>query len=330
MASKKKAVSIGGVNATDAAKQKRLDGVPEKFKVQYAGIAGDALSEPVPTYISTPSEKVLNGSNNSWMVFGRDRPQSRLSGYGGKGDTQCGSIDIVVGRLGADARSFTSTKGSDNPNQRVWVDPDVNTDAARIYISQKTDIDDNFRLVDGTVGNSKTKSGIALKADGIRIIAREGIKLVTRTDRKNSQGADIHSVNGIDLLASNDDEDLQPLVKGENLRDALERLTTHLDKLNGIVDSLLMYQIGFNEALTNHTHLAPGKVIPLPPPFPGAIWETFPSLPVAASGVKTMIDHLSQTKKSLATHKANLALFQFSYLNPAGSKYINSRFNNTT
>lgn len=328
MSNEKKAVSIGGKNSDDVAKQKRLKNVPEEFRVQYAGIAGDPLSEPVPSYIQTPTEKVYKGMNNSWLVFGRDRPKSRLSGYSGKGDTQCGSIDIVVGRMGADASAFTVTKGTDDSKQRLWTDPDEEKDAARIYMSQKTDIDDNYRLVDGRVGNSKTKSGIAIKADGIRIIARDGIKLVTRTDRRNSQGADVQSVNGIDLLASNNDEDLQPLVKGENLRDALERLTNHLDKLNGIVDSLLMYQIGFNEALTHHTHLSPGKVIPIPPV--GAIWETFPSMPVAMAGVKTMIDHLSQTKKSLATHKANLALFQFSYLNPAGSKYINSRFNNTT
>jgi len=330
MATKKKAIAIGGINSTDEAKEARLNNVPESLRLDYAGVAGDPISEPIPAYIQTPSEKVISGMNNSWIVFGRDRPQSRLSGYGGKGDTQCGSLDLVVGRLGAEARSFSVTKGSDDSKQRIWVDPDVNKDAARIYMSQKTDIDENFNLADGSIGNSKTKSGIALKADGIRIIGREGIKLVTRTDRRNSQGADIESVNGIDLLASNNDEDLQPLVKGENLREALERLTTHLDKLNGIVDSLLMYQIGFNEALTHHTHLSPGKVIPLPPPLIGAIWETFPSMPVVASGVKTMIDHLSQTKKSLATHKANLALFQFSYLNPAGSKYINSRFNNTT
>ena len=325
MATKKKAIAIGGINSTDEAKEARLNDVPESLRLDYAGIAGDPISEPIPAYIQTPSEKVISGMNNSWIVFGRDRPQSRLSGYGGKGDTQCGSLDLVVGRLGAEARSFSVTKGSNDSKQRTWVDPDINKDAARIYMSQKTDIDENFNLVDGSVGNSKTKSGIALKADGVRIIGREGIKLVTRTDRRNSQGADIESVNGIDLLASNNDEDLQPLVKGENLRDALERLTTHLDKLNGIVDSLLMYQIGLNETLTHHTHLAPGK------PWDGTgPWETFPSFPVVASGVQTMIDHLSQTKKSLATHKANLALFQFSYLNPAGSKYINSRFNNTT
>ena len=50
-----------------------------------------------------------------------------------------------------------------------------------------SDIDDNFELVDGSIGNSKNKSAIAMKADGIRIIAREGIKLVTKTDNANRE-----------------------------------------------------------------------------------------------------------------------------------------------
>ena len=317
----KKAVSIGGKNSTDKVKHEREKNMPKDTALFFKGIGGDALDEPVPNYIQTSSEKIYKGSNNTWLVFGRDRPRSRLSGYGGLGDTQAGSIDIVVGRLGADAKSFTQG------DKRVWVDPDVRKDAARIYISQKTDIDENFGLVDGGVGNAKTKSGIAIKADGIRIIAREGIKLVTRTDKINSQGGDIAAAVGIDLIATNDDKDLQPLVKGENLREALERLTTHVDKLNGIVDSLLMYQNAFNEALTHHTHYGPAKIIGAGPAF---IWETTPSLPVVSKGIKTMVDHLSQTKRSLMVHKANLGIYQFSYLNPAGSKYINSRYNNTT
>ena len=320
----KKAVSIGGKtpNTPDKAKQDREKRMPGEMALEFQGIAGDPLDEPVSSYIQTPSEKIYKGSNNTWLVFGRDRPKSRLSGYGGLGDTQAGSIDIVVGRLGVDSKSFTQD------GERVWVDPDVKKDAARIYISQKTDIDENFGLVAGEVGQAKAKSGIAIKADGIRLVAREGIKLVTRTDRKNSQGADIRAAVGIDLIATNDDKDLQPLVKGQNLIEALQKLATHVDKLNGIVDSLLMYQIAFNEALTHHTHFGPGKIIS---PFgPGFYWETTPSLPVVSTGIKTMTDHLSQTKKSLMTHKANLSLFKFSYLSPAGGKYINSRYNNTT
>ena len=317
----KKAFSrIGG----DKAKQERIDNTPEDISINYRGIAGDPLSEPVPGFIQGDCEKpVIKGANNTWMVFGRDRPGSRVSGYGGRGDTQAGAIDIVVGRMGSFGKGFTVD------GQREWVDPNIKYDAARIYISQKTDVDENFYLADGKVGNSKTKSAIALKADAVRIVARDGIKLVTRTDAINSQGGQIAEAVGIDLLATNNDEDLQPLVKGGNLKEALERLVTHVDKLNGIVDSLLMYQIAFNEELTHHTHIAPLKIIPAPV-GPGFVWETAPSIPLVAKGIKTMIDHLSQTKRSLATHKANLGMYKFKYYSPAGDKYINSRYNNTT
>jgi hypothetical protein len=39
-------------------------------------------------------------------------------------------------------------------------DPNFKLDAARIYMSQKTDIDANFGLADGNVGNDSAKSEI--------------------------------------------------------------------------------------------------------------------------------------------------------------------------
>ena len=116
-------------------------------------------------------------------------------------------------------------------------------DAARIYISQKTDVDRNFGLARGKVGSPTTKSGIAIKADGVRIVGREGIKLVTRTDRRNSQGGQVQSIVGIDLIAGNDDSDLQPMVKGDSLLSAMDRLVNYVDNLSGIVDSFLMSQM---------------------------------------------------------------------------------------
>jgi len=318
----KKAYSIGDKNRGDDAKQARIESSPES--INYRGIAGDPLPEPIPNYIKTKSEKCIEGANNTCIVFGRDRLQGRASGYGGRGDTQAGSMDIVVGRMGSYASSFTPP-GS--PQKKVWVNPSVKYDAARIYISQKTDVDDNFYLADGKVGNAKTKSAIAMKADGIRIVARDGIKLVTRTDGISSQGGQICEAVGIDLLATNNDEDLQPIPKGGNLREALEKLVTHVDKLNGIVDSLLTYQFAFNQELTHHTH--PIHIIPADNKL-GFWWEAAVSLPVMSTGVKTMVDHLSQTKRSLMTHKTNLGLYKFKYFSPAGDKYINSRYNNTT
>ena len=311
MNEKKKAVSVSGQNSSNVDILLRLSEAGETQRVAAKGIGGDPLYEPVPELIKTHSEKIINNGHNASIVLGRDRPASRLSGYGGIGHTQAAAIDIVVGRMSFAAKSHNSN------GSKIWVDPDFKSDAARIYISQKTDIDDNFKLASGRVGISKTKSGIAFKADGIRIIAREGIKLITKTDALNSQGGEIQSISGIDIIAGNDDSDLQPMVKGSNLRSALERLTFHLDKLNGIVDSLLMAQMTFNTALTHHFHFSPFYGLP-----------TTPSPPVMAAGVKTMIDHLFQTKKSLAMHKVNLSMFKHTYFSPSGGKYINSRFNN--
>jgi len=322
----KKAVSIGGKNITNEAEQARLDAIPKELRINTEGIACGPLIEPIPSYIKAECETVLEGANNTSIVFGRDRAGPRTSGYGGRGDTQAGSIDIVVGRMGANAKSFTEAK---SPQQRIWADPDCKKDAARIYISQKTDVDKNFGLATGKVGDAKAKSAICMKADGLRFVARDGIKLVTRTDRKNSQDGDILSAVGIDLLATNNDEDLQPIPRGKNLAEAIERLAEHLDKLNGVVDSLIMTQNQFNFALTHHFHYGPAKIIDVPL-VPGFIWQTSPSMSVQTAGIKCAIDLLSQDKQSLINHKINLATYKKKYLTHVGEKYINSRYNNTT
>ena len=200
----------------------------------------------------------------------------------------------------------------------MHVNPNFTLDAARIYISQKTDIDENFGLVAGRVGAANTKSGIALKADGVRVIARDGIKLVTRTDRRNSQGGEIQSIAGIDLIAGNDDTELQPMVKGDNLVAAFEQLVSHVDALNGIVDSFLMSQMELNAFITTHFHVSPFLGIP-----------NVPSPVVVPAGISTATRQLVQTKASLLTNKANLVTYKMNYFNPAGDKYINSRYNHT-
>lgn len=304
-----KSIDLKGI---DSKTNEHLSSVSDRFKISSRGIAGDHLIEPIPNYISTNSEKVIV-NKNSWIVLGRDRPGKRTDGYGGSGDTQCASIDMIVGRLGKNVRKV------DENNQQLWVDPNFKLDAARIYLSQKTDIDKNFDLVSGKVGQSTAKSGLALKADAIRIIGREGIKLITRTDNFNSQGGKVISVPGIDLIAGNDDVDLQPLVKGQNLTKALERLTYHVDKLNGIVDAFLMSQMEFNEALTHHYHYSPFFSAP-----------TTPAIDVVVpKGIKTLADQLNKVKRSLVFHKINLSSFSFTYFNPAGEKYICSRYNNS-
>jgi len=177
-------------------------------------------------------------------------------------------------------------------------------------------------LTTGFVGTSSAKSGIAMKADAIRIIAREGIKLVTSAARKNSQGGCLHGVVGIDLIAGNSnsklhDTDLQPIPKGDNLARALLRLTDHVEKLNGIVNTILEIQTTYNSSLMNHWHHSPFFAAP-----------TVPSTVVIADGAKALIDSLSKSARGLQTHKVNLRMFKQYYLKPSGKKYICSRYNN--
>jgi len=253
-----------------------------------------------------PGKPLINAN----VVLTKDRNASVFSGYG-KDNTQCFAIDIVVGRMG-------------NQPRAKKVDPNFTFDAARIYISQRADIDKYFKLIDGTVGNAETKSAIALKADGIRLVAREGIKLVTGLDKKNSQDGDNKSIVGIDLIAGNKEMDkegkklLQPLVKGMNLVQALTSLVRHVDKLNGVVDHFLTAQMDFNTAICHHYHYSP--------------WygnTCTPSDSCVSKGIKTQIDMLQQDKRSLVTQKTNLVNYRKLYLGIEGKYYINSRWNNT-
>jgi len=291
----------------DTNMSKGVDELPANRSIFLKGIGGMDNVESIPMYISNQRETVVgdNRKVNAQIVLGVDRPSSRFSGYGGKGHTQASSIDIVVGRMGP------------NP-KHVYVDPNFTTGAARIYISQKTDVDANFKLAAGMTGESVAKSAVALKADAIRLVAREGIKLVTGLDKVNSQGGENVSVAGIDLIAGNYDEDMQPIVKGNNLSEALGRMVDHINKLNGIVDHLLTTQMNFNESLTHHYHYSPWYGNP-----------TTPSDSVVGKGIKTMIDFLQETKRSLITNKTNLVNFKQSYLASSGEKYINSRWNHT-
>jgi hypothetical protein len=297
----KKNININGLNKklSDS-----LNSMSKESKIYNAGISGDDIAEPVPNYINSKGDEVIKGGNNNWIVFGRDRPASRLSGYGGLGDTQAASIDIVVGRMGAE------------PKDDVYVDPNFKTDSARIYISQKTDIDKNFSLVPAGVGNSISRSGIGIKADSIRIIGREGIKLVTGVDQNNSQGGEITAVFGIDLIAGNNDEDVQPLVKGDNLKNSLDELADNVENLSGILSTFLVSQMDFNASAAIHYHYSPFFGIP-----------TTPSDVLATKSIEVSMKHLNDCLLGLQKFKVNIVSYRNNYLRNYGKYYINSKYN---
>lgn len=276
------------------------------------GIAGSKVSEPIPQFTQTKAEKIIENGTNAYLVVGKDRPGSILSGYGGRGDSGAGSIDMVVGRMSHNPSTVNSR------NENLKADPDFKLDASRIYISQKTDIDDNFDLVAGKVGSSTARSGIGIKSDAIRLIGREGIKLVTGTDTKGSHGEDILSVSGIDLIAGNDDANIQPLVLGDNVNESLEKMADYIDKLAGIVSSAIVYQMKFNTKVASHTHITAFFGTP-----------TAPSEILIPAGVQIAKDLGTKSVKDLFKFRTNIKFHKQTYYAVSGKKYINSRHNNT-
>ena len=245
-------------------KAKDFKNLPDKFKEiiesnaeQSDGTSGSGLNcsnlpEPIPYLNQAESEVVYKNDNNASIVLGRDRPAARASGYGGQGASGAGSVDIVVGRMSG---------ASEGPKSNIYVDPNFEADAARIYISQRTDIDKNFGLVGGSVGLSTARSGIGMKADAVRIMGREGIKLVTGTDKKNSLGEKIQ--------------------------------------------------------LAGHVHISPFFGIPTTPA---------PNLLIAAP--QATIQELTNCYVPLYGNKIKLMLDEVNNLEPFGSGWICSRFNN--
>ena len=232
-------------------------------QLKRSGLGGTKQVEQIPTYVQAECEKVVKGSTNSWVVLGRDRPQTRLSGEGAGIDSYTSMIDLCVGRGGRDVVSEEeiTVNGKNQTSEVKYFNNDFVADAARIYICQKTSIDKNFGLVTGRVGNYNgqlARSAIGLKADNIRIVARHGIKLVTRTDDTYSTGGkNSGEVRGIDIIAGNDDSGLQPMVKGTNLKDLLRFMIADYKQMMGLVHDAMLAQNKFNAVLANHTHTDP-------------------------------------------------------------------------
>lgn len=271
------------------------------------GFNNQTLFEPSndPQFLQAECEKVIQGKNNTYIVLGRDRPGGLSSGYGGKGHMKCGAIDIVAGRLSAvDATELNG-----------FVDPNVGADAARIYLSQKADIDTYYNIVDGRTGKSAALSAIALKADDLRLVARNSIKIVTATDAYLSTNDKALVSTGVQLIANNDDKDMQPIPKGINLENALNDILEKILELNGIVQGFMEVQKQFNDALTNHTHLSPFGAAP-----------TSPSIEALRAGTVATIQMALKVEQGLLVHTNNLISNRSRFLLSSSPEYINSEF----
>ena len=285
----------------------------------YGGVLNESIQEPLPRRINTTGEKVLN-RGNSWIVLGRDRIGSRPSGYGGAGATQASAIDLCVGM------------GGPTPAGSEHVDPNFKGDSARIYISQRSNIDEAFRLTSAVgpnqsdslsnsdIGYPENQSAIGIKADSVRVIGTNGIKLITRPQNKDSRDGNA-SFAGIELAAGNDEEELQYMVKGENLIDSLSELEERITDISAVLMTFLTTQIKVNARLCAHTHTVYG------PPSGNPIGTAAPNTPLFTAAGNAVVDELEGVIDNLMT-RINLNIFWHNkYLNAMSSKYILSKYN---
>ncbi len=324
-------------------------------KVILDGQGNTPLIEPLCEYDQLEAEIVLPKRRGLWgrhrIVFGRDRKErDQFSGYGGRGATSAGSIDIVVG------------SGGNKPKHKQKVGPNFTTDAARIYLSQRTNVDEYLGLDVGDfstngLSSSENRSGIAIKADAVRVVGREGVRIYTtpRTPTNpnivnsddtiveyNSKGEKLQSVGpdrGIHLIAYGDVgttnvlnpvvparegaptilkvKRLQPIVKGDNLVLFLNEIVAQLGELTTIVQNFTNSQMEFNNYLATHTHEVVGAIPAV----------ATPSIPVVISNVQEMIDQINNHVTLASQKKTDLSQIKGHFLEPQGALSIRSRNN---
>jgi len=273
------------------------------------GVNGHNYPSPSPTYLPIKRAKIIK-KYDSYITLGGDAPKGPGSGYSSFGG-RCSSIDLVTGRVSSIVDVAT--------NPKLYVLDDFDRDAARIYICQRTDVDDNFDLARENSDKSIGRSAIAIKADAVRIIGREGIKLITSQQGDyNSQGGKIKARYGIDLIAQNNDSGLQPIPKGDHLVKVLEDTIYHIGILYSTVFSISQAISSFSISLASHTHIATA---------PGA--PTLPSIELIPATLKLGKTIVQDGLLSTMQERLNSAILELNTLYSLGSDYINSDLNRT-
>jgi hypothetical protein len=243
-------------------------------------------------------------------------------------------IDLVVGRAASKSNGIFTEAG---PSDGDVIGNNFFNDAARIYIASKTDIDKNLGLTRGTSGNRKAQSAVALKADLVRIVSRNGIKIITGKAQNVTAGPGGEKLsNGtkvigpspkIELIAGNQDgasrhfsidkgfflvKNLQPAVLGDNLVEAIRELVDLVNELQGAVANMAIQQTILNTTIAVHTH-------------PTAGFYTLPSPELVGAGISNIILMTTDVHIPLMGQKINTMFYELNYLQPFGMQYINSR-----
>jgi len=270
-------------------------------------------------YKKASNEYVITNAG-CYIVMGTDRTGTEATGNGSLGAQKASTIDLCVGRMSGVRKGKGLKDGA-------YVGPSFSGDAARIYISQLTQLDKAFGLAAGVSGHLGSAAGIGIKADDVRIIGRRSIKIVTGRQK----GVEGYGTGGeptalgdwmhqraptIELIAGNHTESrfvfgglknpvekintLQRACLGSNTTDAFKELVGLVGQLWSATYNLALIQTSWNGVLS---------VDPFRP------W-------VAAAGPQVATGNIGKVLASLYRTKISSLQWEQNYCEPYGYKYI--------
>jgi hypothetical protein len=198
-----------------------------------------AMKEPaLPELKIMGDETVLENHCGSYIRLSRDNLGHAAHGKGGSGGTDCAAIYMCAGVLSGAGDKRKKSKG-----EKIKTGPNTALDGASLYLTQRGFVDEYFALPKGKHRQSDNLSGAVLKSDHTRVIGRESVKIYAGKGyyqgtgpfgEPNSQGGDIMHQSSIDLIVGSADE-LQPVVKGDNLRECLISILDLVKSLMGVL-----------------------------------------------------------------------------------------------
>lgn len=281
-----------------------------------SGMAGSTKHESKPEFLKNGSDSVWRGYNSCFAIFGRDR----IGVFEGKSfepHGKDGCIDLVVG-LASASKIPVKDKQS--------YPPSVSKDSARLYLSQRSDVDNYFGLARGSIPAGITtdnKSCAVLKSDHTRIIGKQHVKIIAGKMKIKAKEGELTTLGGknemhggIDLIAGNYTEGenaLQPLVKGKYLLDMINDLIIQINSINDRVyqNQLLLSNLG--SWATQHVHLSNGT----------------PSLNLLTGITPSLMDNYGKISVCPAV-TMNLGTIKTTYLRKEHDLHINSKLVKTT
>jgi len=297
----------------EEAKQRLLD-----TYYTYSGIANQKQLEIKPNYDQASNEVVIEGKTNSYIILGSDRDGGLESGLGGVGTTAAASVDIVAGLMGQrPANNVNGVPARASKNFFV--------DAARVYISQASDIDKTLNIpkYSHTVGAATVddpscvgKSTVAIVSDHTRIYGRESVKIITSHFGTNATTTDVEPI-GVDIIAGYDVPDTQhlpqPMVKGNNLVACLSAIINNIQLTQATVTTFLERQTKINQIIVKHTHMdSTGRT----------------TKEMLENGVTKEIIEIQKTLvPDIIKNESKFSKDIADYFNPISKRYINSVFN---